>query len=356
MSSKAQYDRAASELRRLRDDHDPARCALDVRELVRCAVLAASSHNTQPWRFRALERSLEIFPDYTRRCPIVDPDDAHLFKSLGCAAENLVHGAAAQGHAADVTFDSARDAVVVNLERSRSPRPTSLYRAIPRRQCTKRVYDGTLLSSDELRLLERAGEGASARAILLTDRAQVESIVEYVTRGNRAQLSDPAFRAELVSWIRFNPRDALRTRDGLAGRAGGQPSVPSWIGRRVLQLVLTPEAQVKADVSGIRSSAAVAVFVATRDDKAAWVEVGRVYERFALQAAALDVRTAFINQPVEVRALRPQLEAWLGLKDETAHLIVRVGRAPLAPFSLRRPLDEVLMASRGGSGLTSASP
>jgi hypothetical protein len=356
VASKSQYDRAASELRRLRHDTDATSCALDVTELVRCATLAASSHNTQPWRFRAGERSLEIFPDFARRCPIVDPDDSHLFKSLGCAAENLVHGAAAQGHAADVTFDSTRDAVIVNLERSRQARATPLFEAIPRRQCTKTPYDGTLLSSDELRVLARAGEGSGARTLLLTERAHVDSIVEYVTHGNRAQLSDPAFRAELVSWIRFNHRDALRTGDGLAGRTGGQPSVPSWFGRRLLELLLTPDAQVKTDVSRIRSSAAIAVFVATRDDKAAWVEVGRIYERFALQAAAADIRTAFINQPVEVRALRPQLESSLGLENETAHLIVRVGRAPLAPFSLRRPIDEVFMASRGPAAVMPASP
>src|ERR1700724_1574368 len=56
-----------------------------LRELVRYATLAPSSHNTQCWKFRIQERSITIEPDFSRRCPVVDPDDHHLFVSLGCS-------------------------------------------------------------------------------------------------------------------------------------------------------------------------------------------------------------------------------------------------------------------------------
>ncbi len=58
------------------------------RELVRYATLAPSSHNTQCWQFAldARGRAITLLPDLTRRCPAVDPDDHHLFVSLGCAA------------------------------------------------------------------------------------------------------------------------------------------------------------------------------------------------------------------------------------------------------------------------------
>ncbi|MEO8133510.1 MAG: hypothetical protein ABI831_06015 [Betaproteobacteria bacterium] len=62
-------------------------------DLVRQAILAPSSHNTQCWRFQIAEKSISIAPDLKRRCPAVDPDDHHLFVSLGCATENMVHAA-----------------------------------------------------------------------------------------------------------------------------------------------------------------------------------------------------------------------------------------------------------------------
>jgi hypothetical protein len=58
-----------------------------MRDLVQYATLAPSSHNTQCWKFKLGGDRLVIVPDYSRRCPVVDPDDHHLFVSLGCAAE-----------------------------------------------------------------------------------------------------------------------------------------------------------------------------------------------------------------------------------------------------------------------------
>jgi nitroreductase len=56
------------------------------RELVRYATLAASGHNTQPWRFTIAEDAITITPDYTRRVPVIDPHDRELWISLGYVA------------------------------------------------------------------------------------------------------------------------------------------------------------------------------------------------------------------------------------------------------------------------------
>lgn len=48
-------------------------------ELVRCATLAPSSHNTQCWKFALEDKVMTILPDLSRRCPAVDPDDHHVF-------------------------------------------------------------------------------------------------------------------------------------------------------------------------------------------------------------------------------------------------------------------------------------
>ena len=88
-----------------------------MRELIRYATLAPSSHNTQCWRFQVFEKSIAITPDMSRRCPAVDPDDHHLFVSLGCSTENLAQPALASGLNADVRFNpSGAGRVAVNLE------------------------------------------------------------------------------------------------------------------------------------------------------------------------------------------------------------------------------------------------
>ena len=73
------------------------------------------------------------------------------------------------------------------------------------------------------------------------------------------------------------------------------------------------------------------------------METGRCYQRFALQATALGLCNALINQPVEVAALRPQFAAYLGLRGGRPDLIARFGYGPAMPRSLRRPVDDVLV-------------
>ena len=46
--------------------------------LLRYAVLAPSGHNTQPWKFAIVPEGIEVFADYSRRLPQIDPDDREL--------------------------------------------------------------------------------------------------------------------------------------------------------------------------------------------------------------------------------------------------------------------------------------
>ena len=314
------------------------------RELVRWATLAPSSHNTQCWKFALAPngRSISVLPDLARRCPAVDPDDHHLFVSLGCATENLIQAALAHGLRAEAQFDTSGNAVGVLLEPSRA-QATPLFAAIPLRQCTRGDYDGQALSSEELALLQRAGSSDTVRLLLLTERAALEQVLEYVIQGNSAQLADAAFVKELKDWIRFNGADAARTRDGLYSATSGNPNIPSWIGELAFRWLLTPKGENDKAARQVRSSAGIAVFVGQAADKAHWVEVGRCYERFALQATALGIRNAFLNQPLEVAALRPPFAAALGLGGQRPDLVVRFGRGPALPRSLRRPVEAVLV-------------
>ncbi len=272
----------------------------------------------------------------------MDPGDHHLFVSLGCAAENLVQAARAHGLSAAPSFDATREQVQVALAPA-AAQASPLFQAIASRQCTRGNYDSLPLAREDLALLQAAGSSDGVRLWLLTDRPAMERALEYVVQGNTAQLADPAFVSELKSWIRFNPSDAVRTRDGLFSLTTGNPSIPSWLGERAFGWFFTAQGENDKIARQLRSSAGLGVFVGAVADKAHWVEVGRAYERFALQATALGIRNAFLNQPVEVAAVRSPFAAALGLPGQRPDLVVRFGRGPTMPRSLRRPVDAVMV-------------
>lgn len=312
-----------------------------MRELVRCATLAPSSHNTQCWKFRLASRSIAIRADFARRCPVVDPDDHHLFVSLGCAAENLVVAAAAHGFMGHV--EPGEDGVDVLLEPMKPAAPP-LFAAITARQSTRGDFDGQPLSAADLKRLAEAGTRPDVQVLLLTGRPALEQVLAQVAAGNAAQLRDPAFVRELKAWIRFGEAEALRTGDGLFSRCSGNPALPRWLGSRLFDLAVTAHGENDKYARQVRSSAGIAVFASRRNGPRQWMEAGRAFERFALQAAALDVRTAHVNQPVEVPALRAQLASWLDIAGWRPDLVIRFGRGPAMPRSLRRPVDAVLPA------------
>lgn len=314
----------------------------DYTNLVRYATMSASSHNTQPWKFRLERGRILILPDLSRRCPAVDPDDHHLYASLGCAAENLLLAAQAADLRGHYSYDASKSSVQVDLEEAR-PFRSPLCEVIPSRQCSRAEYDGTELSGAQLSRLEEVGRGIGVSLIVLTANEQKEQVAQYVAEGNAAQFSDPQWAEELRAWIRFNARDAVRTGDGLYGPVMGSPDVPRWLGNLFMRLAFSTERQNRKDIKHIRSSAAIAVFCSEVDDIPHWIEAGRCYERLALQAAAFGLRTAFINQPVEVSALRSQFAEFLGIGNRRPDLVVRIGRGPDMPRSLRRPVEQVLV-------------
>jgi len=312
-------------------------------ELVRYATLAPSSHNTQCWKFRLEDGAISILPDLSRRCPAVDPDDHHLYVSLGCAAENLIQAALANGLKGHAGLDAAGGhALRVALEPT-SPVASTLFQAIPERQSTRGEYDGQPVTRQELQLLEKAGTGSGVQVILLTERQAMETVLEYVVQGNTAQMNDRAFVEELKQWIRFSGAEAVRTGDGLYAASSGNPPSPTWLGSLLFGLFFTPKSENDKYAKHVRSSAGIAIFVSDTPGPAQWMEVGRCYERFALQSAALGIRNAMLNQPVEVPTLRPQFAAFLGVGKRRPDLVVRFGRGPKLPSSLRRPVEAVLV-------------
>ena len=331
------YEEALAQQRQLLSS-DPTR-----QDLIRMATLAANGHNTQPWQFRLTDTGVQILPDFTRRTEVVDPDDHHLYVSLGCAAENLVIAARAHGQNADVLIDTSQDALIdIRLNAGQSGDPT-LYEAIPLRQSTRSVYAGEPISSEDLDLLKAAAKQDGVNILVFTEAAQLATIADFVVEGNSAQMDDPAFITELRIWLRFNPDRAVEMGDGLFSICSGNPALPEWIGGRLFSSFFTKDSENAKYRNHLQSSAGVAVFLGDKADPAHWINVGRSFERFALQATALGLRNAHINQPIEVPELRQKFAQWLDMPDARPDLVIRFGRAPALPMSLRRPVESVLV-------------
>ena len=84
----------------------PASSSIDaqLRFLLRYAILAPSTRNSQPWAFSVQDNRAHLLADFRRSQSVADPDRRELYISLGCALENLLVAAEHFGFRHGVTY------------------------------------------------------------------------------------------------------------------------------------------------------------------------------------------------------------------------------------------------------------
>ena len=305
--------------------------------LLRYAILAPSSHNTQPWRFAVGEDEIRLFADTSRWLRAADADQRELHVSIGCALENLLIAAEHFGYGHDVTYlpGSGEDDLIAVAgfeprgERS-SFRPPELFDAIPNRRTNHNRFDGYPVVEEERERIEACAVGEDVR-LHITDDAQIKREVdELVVRADAMQFADPVWREELGYWM----------GQGVFGT--------SWLMSKVSQLAVTyldmGEGTAKKDSELLMSAPLLAVITSREDDRAAQVRAGQVFERVALMATALGVSVHPMSQILEIPELKAQVADLIPAPGGVPQHTFRLGYAEAEEgHTPRRPLAEVLV-------------
>jgi hypothetical protein len=319
----------------------------DLIKLIKYAIKAPSVHNSQPWKFKVEENSITIFPDYERIFPVADPDNHELFISLGCALENLIIAAGYFGYHTDVEMkmeDPYKESIRVEFSAGNNQNYDQLFENIEIRQSTRSKFNKALIPTADIEKLNEAGNQDKVLFLLYTKSGQIDPVVEITKRATVLQLSKKEVIKELMQWVRFNRKTAKKTGDGIYSGAIGGPSVPKWLGRLFINLSLDPKREGRKNVNLLKNSSGVLLFIAKENNKEAWVNLGRSFQRVALTATSLNINHAHINSACENIAARKELVEVLQLNSgEQPLLIIRIGYSEKRPYSFRRPLEEMLI-------------
>ena len=314
----------------------------DFHAMVEYASKAPSGHNTQPWFFTLGADAITITPDFSKRLPVVDPDDRELFISLGCAAENLRIAANHYGYATTTTVNAA-GTITVRLDKQPGAQLDPLFAQIPLRQTNRARYDGRAIPQAQLDdiLASATSDGVHLR-VWDKNAPPFAQLAELVMAGNRAQLGNDAFKRELLSWIRFNKAHSERTLDGLSYAVMGAPNLPAWITKPIIQLALNAKAQNKTDGKKIASASHLLLLTTDDDSIPAWIAAGGALQRLLLLLTEQGIASAWLNQPCEVAELRERLARELALSGEHPQLLLRLGYAAPLPYAKRKPVEAVI--------------
>lgn len=280
-----------------------------VNRILLAATLAASSHNTQPWRFRATPDAIELLGDAKRTMGAADPRLREMHVSLGCALANMELAAAGEGMATRFEFvpgprngHHARLALLPSEKPARAPEP--LAEAIPHRRTNRGPYAAK--QAVPLELLGKLGEfvGEGLRVVWLTTPEQRAAFTRLTVDATAAHVADATMQRDSHRWYRMRRTDAEQRRDGITV-GGANLAFPASL---VLGLMPpTPdsfdEGWAKAtEETHCGTAPAFGLIVAERGgDHRAWLETGRAYGRMQLSATIAGIATHPLSQALAVR-------------------------------------------------------
>jgi hypothetical protein len=309
-----------------------------LRLIVAGALRAPSVHNTQPWRWRATSRTLELHADRSRGLPATDPEGRNLVISCGAALHHAQVVAGALGWATHVDRHPDPDDpdLLARLELSPAP-PTrdgaDVLAAVEQRCTDRRRFTSWPVPDERLDHLAAVANQWDARAKGLSDVTERFLAERLVHRAGAIQRENRAAVLEQEAWL---GRGAV---DGIPVAALEDSGVVADAHAHRFEAA-------PVDFDDVHGSDGLVVLFASHDDPASWLTAGEGLSALWLTATQGGLSVVPLSQVIEVAQTRAAFRAEVlgGLAEPL--VLARVGwqamnRAPLARTP-RRPLDEVL--------------
>ena len=297
-------------------------------------TLAASPHNTQPWRFHVDDNGVDVHADYARNLGAFDPFRRELLTSLGCAVENMVQSAPGQGLVATVLPITGEPTRVARVALSRGRGAADLAAAVARRHTDRHRYDPrrSIDAGDLGRLAAEATDAQVRLVVQPSDSRWGRTFAAETLAATAAIVADRDMEAASHAWTRTSRAEVDRLRSGLALEGAGLDRPLEVAGALLPPVDASAEGahwlRLTRDTALPTTAAFGMIFVRDPYDAAQSLAAGRLWQRLHLRGTLMGLGMQPLNQLPEMvdrqrqRGLPPAVAARL---------------APLAPAPGWRP-------------------
>ena len=313
--------------------HDPRTLASDgtdvaLTRLAAYATLAPSPHNTQPWRFRVVGRSLRIGPDPSRALAVADPRRRALAISLGCSAASVLVAAAASG--LGMTLEIAPDGSIWlgRADTAADHALAPLFPALTSRVTDKRSYPPDTVEPPQLAWPEGIG------VHYVADPEAREHIAALHRQAVGDLTRTGSFAQELAGWLRADPADPRR--DGMT-----MPLPPDDAEGLITALSASGEPlkhMGERDAQALAAGPLIGLLTSIEETEAAWIRAGLAWQHLMLVSHVSGLAVAPLTAVVENPRTRQAASAHAPAGQQL-QMLFRLGKSPgpLPPTARRDP-------------------
>ncbi|PFG95519.1 nitroreductase family protein [Saccharopolyspora erythraea NRRL 2338] len=313
-----------------------------MRSALALACRAPSVHNSQPWRWKLAEHSVQLYADRSRLLPVLDPLGREMVISCGAGLHHARVAFAAEGWRPIVhrVPNPAQPDHLASIEFSRlsevDDEAVRLAAVAVDRHTDRRPFLPDPVPPDLLESLRVFAHSAGARLVLVSDestRREVELAIQHAGSVERAR---PEYRRELAEWSGTHV-----LAEGVPARSLPERSpYPRGMAERDFGEVAEGELPVPV----LDDGAVLAVLATGGDTVSDWLGAGEALSAVLLAATREGLATCPLSQVSEVAEARDQVCRQVLGGAGVPQLVVRVGWPVTGEFPAvhthRRPLSE----------------
>jgi hypothetical protein len=293
-------------------------------DFIKAAVLAPSSHNSQPWRFQVVNNdTISVLLEPERQLLESDTNDRQATISVGCALANIKVVADYHGYICTIEYGGKE--VLATLcfskkENTHRGESEHLANFISRRTTNRHPHTNQPLDVETIRSI-RALASDSLRMDIVTDPLLVGQLGIIAVDAGIDALEDTGFRHELSSYLKPN---STRSSVGMPGVGFGFPTPLAVLAPTLIRFFNMEKLARKQNLSLFKNTAAILILSTKNDTRTDWLSVGCVYEHISLLTARAGMATAPWAATVQIGKHYQEIQKILGI-TERPQFFARLG-------------------------------
>ncbi len=280
-----------------------------IKFLLHYAILAPSTHNSQPWLFKISKGICSFYYNPELLLPEADKIKRNLYISMGACVENFMLAAeyfALQPklvvHCNEKTRLVAEVRVKDNISKDKmSEGYAYLIDAITQRINTRGIFQSRKIPARALETFSKiAKSDAYSNKLelnIITDNEDREKLARLTAEGLKMAYKSSSFRREMSGWINHN---FSRKKQGIPGYSMKMPNLLSLLLPKII-----PWFNIGSILSGLNyrslvSAPAIVIVSAKEESPESWFAVGRLSERLMLECTAQGIKNSIFVAAIEM--------------------------------------------------------
>ena len=302
-----------------------------IKFLLQYAVLAPSTHNSQPWRFKVVDSSCEIYKDETKYLIEADKRKRNLYISIGCCVENIVIAAKYFNVLKKFVFfkEYSKHKTLVakltfkNLEKRTqvNNKYRSILKAITLRATNRGIFKNKKIKIDIIKQINGLNSSDRLKIHLIHNKKDIIGIAKITKNAIGELYSKKNFRKELSNWI--YPA-YLEKKEGISTLSLRIPSLVGLFFPLILRFFNISATISYLNYKSVVSLPIICIITAPEDNENIWFEVGRLAQKILLLTTSFNIDSYITVAAIDVDKYANKVKKILHT-NSTPHFLFGLG-------------------------------